>query len=148
MKVLIVFDTKYGNTQKVGELIAEGIRTGEGNEVETKNVKDVDLSKEESYDLIIIGSPNHMGSHIKSVKKFIKRFSEAPLKVDSFAVFDTYLSKDFEKAVKKMEKQISEILPNLKKASSGLSIKVGGMKGPILEEELPKCKEFGIKLLN
>jgi menaquinone-dependent protoporphyrinogen IX oxidase len=89
-----------------------------------------------------------MGSHIKSVKKFIKRFSEAPLKVDSFAVFDTYLSKDFEKAVKKMEKQISEILPNLKKASSGLSIKVGGMKGPILEEELPKCKEFGIKLLN
>jgi hypothetical protein len=30
--------------------------------------------------------------------------------------------------------------------SSGLSIKVGGMKGPIIDEEIPKCKEFGIKL--
>ncbi|MFX0060447.1 MAG: flavodoxin family protein [Candidatus Heimdallarchaeota archaeon] len=148
MKVLIVFGTKYGNTQKVGELIAEGIRTGEGNEVEVKNVKDVDLSKEDSYDLILIGSPNHMGAHIESVKKFIKKFSNAPLKANSFAVFDTYVTKDFEKAVKKMEKQINKVMPDLKKASSGLSIKVGGMKGPILEKEIPKCKEFGIKLLN
>jgi hypothetical protein len=28
----------------------------------------------------------------------------------------------------------------------GLSIKVDGMKGPIVEEDLSKCKEFGIKL--
>ena len=31
-------------------------------------------------------------------------------------------------------------------ALPGLSIKVGGMKGPIVEEDLSKCKEFGIKL--
>ncbi|MFW9772023.1 MAG: hypothetical protein ACFFFB_18720 [Candidatus Heimdallarchaeota archaeon] len=48
-----------------------------------------------------------------------------------------------------MEKQISETLPDLTKASPGLSIKVKGTgvsKGPITEEDLPKCKEFGIKL--
>jgi hypothetical protein len=28
----------------------------------------------------------------------------------------------------------------------GLSIKVDGMKGPIVEEDLSKCKEYGIKL--
>ena len=148
MKVLIVFDTKYGNTQKVAELIAEGGRSGDRNEVEVKNVKDVDLSKEESYDLILIGSPNHMGAHTESVKKFIKKFSKAHLKAKSFAVFDTYLKKDAEIAVNKMEKQIMKIMPNLKKASSGLSIKVGGMKGPILNVELQKCREFGIKLLD
>jgi len=38
-------------------------------------------------------------------------------------------------------------MPDLNKAGSGLSIKVTGMKGPISEEDLPKCKEFGIKLL-
>ena len=146
MKVLIVYDTKYGNTKKVAELIGEGISSTEGNEVIINNVKDVDLNKDDSYDLILIGSPNHMGSHITSVKKFIKKISEASLKISSFAVFDTYLTKDFEKAVKKMEKQISKSLPNLNKASPGLSIKVGGMKGPITEEDLPKCKEFGIKL--
>jgi hypothetical protein len=57
---------------------------------------------------------------------------------------------DFEKAVKKMEEQISEVMPNLPKASPGLSIKVEGKgtsKGPITSEDLPKCKEFGIKLV-
>ncbi|MFX1411925.1 MAG: flavodoxin family protein [Promethearchaeota archaeon] len=147
MKILIVYDTKYGNTKKVAELIAEGINSVEGNEIAINNVKDVDLNKEDSYDMILIGSPNHMGSHIKSVKKFVNNLSEAPLKVNSFAVFDTYLSKDFEKAVKKMEKQISEKMPDLNKVASGLSIKVEGMKGPITEEDLPKCKEFGINLI-
>ncbi|MFX1588471.1 MAG: flavodoxin family protein [Promethearchaeota archaeon] len=146
MKVLIAYDTKYGNTKKVAELIAEGINTVEGNETVINHINDIDTSKDETYDLILIGSPNHMGSHTGKVKKFIKNLSKAPLKGNSFAVFDTYLGKDFEKAIKKMENQISKSMPNLNKASPGLSITVSGMKGPILEEDLPKCKEFGIKL--
>ena len=146
MKALIVYHTKHGNTKKVAELIGEGLKTIEENEVTIENVKEIDLSKDEIYDLILVGSPNHVGSHTKSVKKFIKGLSNASLKGKSFAVFDTYMSKDYEKAVKKMEKQINEVMPNLNKASSGLSIKVGGMKGPIVEEDLPKCKEFGITL--
>lgn len=88
-----------------------------------------------------------MGSHTKSVKNFINKLSKNPSKITSFAVFDTYASKDFEKAVKKMEKQINEKIPDLEKATSGLSIKVEGIKGPITEEDLPKCKEFGINLI-
>jgi len=87
-----------------------------------------------------------MGSHTKTVKKFIKKLPEGSLKGNSFAVFDTYLGKDFEKVIQKMEKQIGESMPDLNKASPGLSITVSGMKGPILEEDIPKCKEFGIKL--
>ena len=146
MKALIVYHTKHGNTKKVAELIGDGLKTIEENEVAIENVKEIDLNKDEIYDLILIGSPNHVGSHTKSVKKFIKGLPNASLKGKSFAVFDTYMSKDYEKAVKKMEKQINEVMPNLNKASSGLSIKVGGMKGPIVEQDLPKCKEFGITL--
>ena len=146
MKVLIVFDTKHGNTQKVAELIADGINSVEGNETEVVNVKDFDLNEGKTYDLLLIGSPNHVGSHVRSIKKFIKNLSSANVKASSFAAFDTYMSKDFEKAVKKMEKQISENLPNSTIALPGLSIKVGGMKGPIVEEDLSKCKEYGIKL--
>ena len=60
------------------------------------------------------------------------------------AVFDTYIGGDFEKAVKKMEKRISEKAPGLSLAAPGLSIRVDGMKGPITEGELPKCQNFGI----
>ena len=146
MKVLIVFDTKHGNTKKVAELIADGINSVEGNETKVVNVKDLDLSEDTTYDLILIGSPNHIGSHVKSIKKLIKNLSSSTVKSNSFAAFDTYMSKDFEKAVKKMEKQLTENFPNSTMALPGLSIKVEGMKGPIVEEDLSKCKEYGIQL--
>jgi flavodoxin len=149
VKVLIVYYTKYGNTEKVAKLIAEGISSVEGNEVIVKNVKDVKLKEEASYDLILIGSPNHFGKHVGSVKKFINKLPKSQIKANAYAVFDTYITKDFEKAVKKMEEQISEVIPDLIKASPGLSIKVEGTgvsKGPIVNDELPKCKEFGVKL--
>jgi len=63
-----------------------------------------------------------------------------------FAVFDTYLGKEFEKAVKKMESRIREKVLGLKMAAPGLSIRVEEMKGPISEGELPKCREFGNKI--
>jgi len=149
MKVLIAYDSKYGNTEKVAKLIAEGITSIGGNEVIVNNVKEIKLKKEDSYDLILIGSPNHFGRHVGSVKKFINKLPKSQLKVKAYAVFDTYITVDFEKAVKKMEEQISETMPDLTKASTGLSIKVEGTgvsKGPIVNEDLPKCKEFGIKL--
>ncbi len=147
MKVLIIFDTKHGNTKKVAELIADGINSVEGNETEVVNVKDFDLNEDMTYDLILIGSPNHGGRNTKSIKKFISSLSNTTIKVNSFAVFDTYMKSDFGKVVKKMEKQTNENLPNSTMALPGLSIKVGGMKGPIVEEDLSKCKEYGIKLV-
>ena len=44
MKVLIVFDTKHGNTQQCAELIAEGINSIEDNQTKVVNVKDFDLN--------------------------------------------------------------------------------------------------------
>ena len=144
-----MYDSKYGNTEKVAKLIAEGISSTEGNEVIVNHVKDVNLKEESSYDLLIIGSPNHFGKHIGSVKKFINKLPKSQLKANAYTVFDTYITADFEKAVKKMEEQISEVIPDLTQASSGLSIKIEGTgpsKGPIVNQELPKCKEFGIRL--
>ena len=157
MKVLIAYATKYGNTEKVAKLIAEGITSTEGNEVIVNKVKDVKLKKADSYDVILIGSPVHFGSHVGSVKKFINKLPKAQLKVKAYAVFNTYITGDsevqeegicsYKKMLDKMETHISEKMPGLTKASPGLCIKVDGMKGPIANEDLPKCKEFGIKLV-
>jgi len=157
VKVLIVYDTKYGNTEKVAKLIAEGISSIEGNEVIVNNVKDVNLKKDDSYDLILIGSPVHFGKHVGSVKKFINKLPKSKLKVKAYTVFNTYMGGDSEtkeegvcsytKMLEKIEEQLSKMMPDLTKASLGLSIKVDGMKGPIVNEDLPKCKDFGIKLV-
>ena len=41
---------------------------------------------------------------------------------------------------------MSEKVPGLKLLTPGLSVKVQGMKGPVPEEELAKCKEFAAKI--
>jgi len=146
MKVIVVYESKYGNTKLVAETIAEGIREVEGIETVVSEVKEVDLNRIADYDAILLGSPNHIGGPTGGINKFIDRLGKLPLREKPFAVFDTYIEKDFEKTAKKMEKRIGEKVPGSKLAAPGLSIRVDGMKGPISEGELPKCKEFGKKI--
>jgi len=147
-KVFVVYDTKYGNTKLVAEKIVEGIREVEGIETAIGDVEEVKLGNLADSDAILIGSPNHMGGPVRGIKKLIDKLGKLDLKAKWVAVFDTYLGEDFEKATKKMEKRIGEKVPGLKLMTSGLSIRVGGTKGPIVEGELPKCKDFGKKIAN
>ena len=145
-KTIVVYESKYGNTKLVAETIIEGMKEVSGAEVAINELKEADLSQLVDFDVILVGSPNHMGGATRGIRKFIDEFGKLNLEGKMVAVFDTYLGGDFEKAVRKMEKQISEKAPGLKLVTPGLSIRVKGMKGPIAEGELPKCKEFGVKI--
>lgn len=148
-KTIVAYESKYGNTKTVAERIAQGLRTGKGISVETKELKEVDMTNLPSYDVIIIGSPNHFGGPTRGIRKFIDKLGKLDLKNKLAATFDTYISKDFEIAVKKMEKRLTEKAPGLRIVSPGLSIKVqgtGASKGPIVEGELDKCEEFGKRI--
>jgi flavodoxin len=145
-KVIVVYESKYGNTKRVAETIVDGINEIERIEAVLKEPKHVEPTEVLDYDLILIGSPNHWGGPTRGIKKFIDKLGKIGLEGKPGAVFDTCLEKDFNKAVQKMEKRINEKVPGMKLMLPGLSIKVGGMKGPIVEGELPKCKEFGNKI--
>jgi len=146
-KVFVVYDTKWGNTKLVAEKIVEGIREVEGIETAISDVEEVRLENVADSDAILIGSPNHLGGPVGSIKKLIDKLGKLDLKAQWAAVFDTsFGGPNFEKATKKMEKRISEKIPKLKLITPGLSTKVAGMKGPIAEGELPKCKDFGKKI--
>ena len=145
-KVIVVYESKHGNTKLVAETIIEGINEIEGIEAVLSELKEVNLNNIADYDAILVGSPNHFGGPTRSIKKFIDKLGKLNLKGKMFAVFDTYLENDFEKAVKKMEKRINEKVSGSKQLAPRLSIKVQEMKGPISEGELPKCKEFGNKI--
>jgi flavorubredoxin len=145
-KAIIVYESKYGNTKLVAESILAGVKEVPGIDAISNELKEVDLNQIMECDAILLGSPNHMGGATRRIRKFIDKLGNLNLKEKLVAVFDTYLGGDFEKAAKKMEKQISKKAPRLKLAAPGLSIRVEGMKGPITEGELPKCKEFGAKI--
>ena len=145
-KAIVVYESKYGNTKLVAETIVEGMNQVSGTEAILAELNDADLTQIDEFDAILVGSPNHMGGATRSIRKFIDKLGKLKLASKQGAVFDTYLAKDFEKAVKKMEKQITEKVPGLTLIAPGLSIRVDGMKGPITDGELPKCKEFGVKI--
>ena len=148
MKAIIVYESMFGTTKKVAEAIAENLNNIEKIETVIKTAKDVDPMEVLDYDLILIGSPNHMGGPTRGFKKFIGKLEKTGLKGKKGATFDTYVRKNINKAVRKMERKITEKVPGLELITHGLSIKVGGISGPVLEEELPKCKEFANTLIN
>ncbi len=145
-KVMVVYESRYGNTKLVAESIAEGMKEAAGVEPTLTSIKEVDFDKMTDYDAILIGSPNHMGGPTASAKKFIDKLGKLSLEGKQIAVFDTYMGRDFEKAVKKMEKRISGKASRLELAAPGLSIQVQGLKGPLSQGQLPLCKDFGGKI--
>jgi len=147
VKGIVVYESKYGNAKLVAETIAEGMGQVEGVETIVSEVKVVDLKKIVDYDAILVGSPTHIGGPTGGIKKFIGKLGKLPLEGKSFAAFATYLvGKSFEQATEKLEKRIRDKVPGAKLAAPGLSIRVDGMKGPISEGELPKCREFGNRI--
>jgi flavorubredoxin len=147
-EVIVVYESQYGNTKRVAETIVEGIREVGGIETKLTNVSDADLDTIPNYDAILIGSPNHASGPTRSVKKFVDKLGKLPLQGKGFAVFDTYTGKNFEIALKKMEQRIRDRVPALQMIVPGLSIQVQGMKGPIVDTELPRCKGFGTDVAN
>jgi flavorubredoxin len=145
-KTIIVYESKWGNTRLVAESIAEGMKEDSGTQAVLKEVDSVNLNEISDFDAVLVGSPNHIGRATASIRKFIDKLGKLSMEGKQAAVFDTYVGGDFEKAVRKMEKQIREKVPGLKVIAPGLSIEVKGMKGPIAEDELPKCREFGVRI--
>ncbi|MGQ9788739.1 MAG: flavodoxin family protein [Candidatus Hadarchaeaceae archaeon] len=143
VKVLITYESKYGNTKQVSEKIAEGMRKVKGVKPDVCEIKEVNLGRIREYDVILVGSPNHIGGPTRGVRKFIDVLGKQGLEGKVFAAFDTYLGGDFEKAVKKLERRIAEKIPGAQVLSSGLSVRVLGVKGPVSEDELAKAVDFG-----
>jgi hypothetical protein len=87
-----------------------------------------------------------MGGPTRGIKKFIDNLGKTGVKGKKVAVFDTYVKKNIGKTVRKMEQRINEKAPGMKLIKSGLSIKLRGVKGPIMEGELVKAVNFATEI--
>ena len=69
---LVVFATRTNQTQKIAQLIAEGMRF-EGYDIEVRNVTEIDKGgiSLNDYNAIVLGSPTYHGEMLQSMKKFL-----------------------------------------------------------------------------
>jgi len=70
MKILIVYDSRSGNTEKMAHAVAEGV-SEEGVDVEVKKVDEASIDELPGVDGLILGSPVYYGLPTAKLKKFI-----------------------------------------------------------------------------
>ena len=70
LKILIIYFSKTGNTEKMAQAVAEGVK-GEGGTVEVKKVKDAKVDELLDASGIIIGSPTYFGTMAAEIKSFL-----------------------------------------------------------------------------
>ena len=152
MKGIVVYDTSYGNTKKIGETIAETLKAS-GIGIDLFYVKDVKNLNSKDYDFIVLGSPTKFGTMSLTMKFFLGRVKSEEWMNKPFAAFDTENPENIEKAhlenkewsaaekiaEKLKEKKMKQMLPVLKAL-------VLGQKGPLVEGEIGRTKDYADQL--
>jgi flavorubredoxin len=78
-KALIVYATRTGETEKIGNLIAEGLRFS-GHEAEVMKVTDVKKEDDlKGYDAVVFGSPTYHGEMVQGMKSLLFMAERAEL---------------------------------------------------------------------
>ena len=90
LKILIVYYSHTGNTEKMAKAIAKGARTVQGVEVELK--RHGSAWGLDSYDAILIGAPTYHRTMTNSIKKFLEEvaFHNVGLKGKVGVAFGSY----------------------------------------------------------
>jgi flavodoxin len=138
MKALILYDSVYGNTEKIARAVAEAI-TPSG-EVKVLQVGEANPSELESTDLLIVGSPTHAGRPTPAVQDFLNKVPKLSQDIN-VAAFDTRITT---KLVRVFGYAAGRIAGNLKKKGGTLiaspeGFLVTGTKGPLKEGELQRA---------
>jgi len=137
MKVLVVYDSMYGNTAEIAKAIGAAI----GKDTKVLPVGEVTPSDLEALDLLIAGAPTQGGRASPPMREFLDGLSESTVDGVNVAAFDTRMTT---KWVKLFGYAAGKIGKALKKKGGNLLLKaepfwVTGGKGPLKEGELERA---------
>ena len=140
-KILIVYHSQTGNTQKMALAVAEGARSIEGVEVLLERAQDVTTDNLLAADGLAVGTPENFGYMSGMIKDFFDRtYLSAHEKIfrKPYVVFIS-AGNDGTGALNAIERialgyKLKKIYPPVI------------CKGPVTEEILDKCRELGATL--
>jgi len=89
-KALIVYDTRTGETQKIGDIVAEGLRFS-GMEAEVANVNDIKNEADlQGYDALVFGSATYHGAMMQKMKTMLFMAEKAGLEGKAGGAFGAF----------------------------------------------------------
>ncbi len=144
MKILVLYDSKYGNTKQVAQEITDHLQDN----VSIKQVSDCKPEEFSEYQLVILGSPTHGAYASEPFKVFFEKLKTEHLQDVQFAVFDTrvtlFLLRPFGYAAPKMAQLIHSLGGVVIGEPAGFI--VSGGEGPLAEGELERSKQWALDL--
>jgi flavodoxin len=136
MKALVIYDSLYGNTEKIAQAIAKSI----GEEAKAVGVGEVKVADIDKYPFVIIGSPTQGGRHTVAMKTFLDNLPADALAGKRLAAFDTRMKgfvKIFGYAAPRIEAALRAKGGNTTAQPQGFLVKGG--KGPLADGELERA---------
>jgi len=148
-KVVIVYDSKTGNTELMANAVVEGANTVKGTKTELRKIGEkFPISTLKDADAIVIGSPTLYGNITSDVQEFLANLGNLQqskriiLKGKKGAAFGSYgwdggwNTERIEDELKKLGVQL--VAPSVSAADQG-----GVMQMKIHKDDLAKCRELG-----
>jgi len=151
LKILIIYDSVYGNTEQIAQEIGNALCFHK--DVEILRVGDVKLQQLTGLDLLIVGSPTQRFRPTIAINRLLGRIPRNGLKGVKVAAFDTRLSiSDIESSIERFAVKTGgyaakPMADRLKKSGGNLIMPpegfyVKGMEGPLKEGELERAAEW------
>ncbi|MGD9145116.1 MAG: nitric oxide synthase [Anaerolineae bacterium] len=157
MKAMVVYDSVFGNTGRVAQAIGEGL--GSPEEVEVRQVGDVQPGQFAGLTLLVVGSPTRQFSPTGATTSLLKSIPNDGLEGVKVAAFDTrYREAEIEKVrilaflVKIFGYAAKPIADRLEKKGGELAVPPEGFyvtdtEGPLFEGELERAADWARQIL-
>lgn len=140
MKALVIFDSNFGNTQKIAEAIAREINA------QAVSVSKVSTGEIAGLDLIVVGSPINAWRPSERMGRFLESLGKDQLKGIKAAAFDTrvklFIHGD---AAKKIAKALENAGAEIIALPQAFFVK--GKEGPLLDGEIERASQWAKSLL-
>lgn len=156
MKAIIVYDSQYGNTEKIAQTIGEVLQ--QHGEVTLTKVADAGPEMLAGVDLVVVGSPTQQFRATAGMRDFLKNIPANGLKETRVAAFDTRLTQEyidknpplpfFERifgyAAERIAKALKQKGGQLVLPGEGFFVE--GMEGPLSEGEQERARAWAAGL--
>ena len=142
MKVLIIYDSVFGNTEQIAQAIGNAL--GSQEDVKILRVSNVEPEQLTGLKLLIVGSPTQGGRPTPAIKDFLNQVSEPAIRGVNVATFDTRFSM---RLVGIFGYAAGRIADNLKRKGGTLIASpegffVKGGRGPLKEGEIERAASW------
>ncbi|MBE0616398.1 MAG: flavodoxin domain-containing protein [Proteobacteria bacterium] len=138
-KVAIVYATRTGETEKMAQVIAEGVRSM-GGQADLFRAEDVtDPKTLDPYDALAVGTPTQEAKEVPEITAFLERLAASAVKGKLAAAFGSYgwSGEGPHIAALRLERECG-----MKMVAEPLGVRQG-----VKDTDLDVCRAFGMKLV-